>query len=90
MEPWQELQVGDRIRIVRLPSGIDDPGYVFPPETRELYTTLIARRRPLRICEICEHGLPWIRCQTRDEDGSWIYHYLAINDDSWVKVKPRG
>ena len=53
-EPWQQLRVGDRIRIVRLPSGVDAPGYTFHR---------IARRRSLRICEIDSSGLPWVECR---------------------------
>ena len=88
-EPWQSLKVGDRIRIVRLPSEIEKPGYVFPECTRRLYELLIKRGRPLRISEIDEWSIPWIWCRTKDEDGSWTHHALAVNDDSWVRVKPR-
>jgi hypothetical protein len=41
------------------------------------------------VYEIDEWGLPWIRCRFRRKDGSWEHHYLAIHDDSWVRVKPR-
>jgi hypothetical protein len=88
-EPWRQLRVGDRIRIVRLPSGVDTPGYRFHRDTRRLYNRLIARRRSLRICEIA-WGLPWIECRFKRKAGRWEYHYLAVNDDSWVRVKTRG
>ena len=88
-EMWRDLRVGDRIRIVRLPSGVDRPGYVFHPCTRRLYKKLIARRRPLRVYEIDEWGLPWIACRFRKEDDTWEHHFLAVNDDSWVRVKSR-
>ena len=90
LEPWRQLVVGDRVRIVRLPSGADAPGSLFHPETRELYCRLIARGRAVRIFQIDEHDLPWIRCRFRGDDGAWAHHWLAINDDSWVRVVPRG
>ncbi len=85
-EPWRELRVGDRVRVVRMPSGIDAPGYVFHRATRHLYQRLIDRRRSSRVFEVDERGLPWMRCRFRGKDGSWVYHWLAINDDSWVRV----
>ncbi len=88
-EPWRSLRVGDRIRIIRMPSGVDEPGYTFHRDTRSLYKRLIARGRSLRICEIDAWGLPWIRCKFHRKDGRWEYHSLAVNDDSWVRVKHR-
>jgi hypothetical protein len=88
-EPWRELRVGDRIRVVRMPSGVDAPGYIFHRDTRRLYKRLIERRRSLRICRIDDWGLPWIRCQFKRKDGRWEYHSLAVNDDSWVLVQRR-
>ena len=92
-EPWRELRVGDRIRIVRLP-GREVLGYVLHPETRQLYERLVATRKVLRIREIDEDGLPWIkcrfeiRCRSKDADRScqWEHHFLAVNDDSWEWV----
>lgn len=89
MEPWRDLQVGDRVRIVRLPIGVDEPGYTFHDCTRKLYRNLIARGRSVRVCRIDDWGLPWIRCRFRRKDGRWEHHSLAIADDSWVRVKPR-
>ena len=88
-EPWRRLRVGDRVRIVRLPTGIDAPGYFLHPETRQLYLRLIAGRRSHRIVEIDEWGLPWIHSKQRDSRHGWIYHSLALNDDSWVRVRRR-
>ena len=88
-EPWRELRVGDLIRIVRLPTGVDTPGYTFHPCTRRLYKRLIARRRPLRVCRIDQWGAPWVRCRFRCKDGLWEHHSLAVNDDSWIRVKRR-
>jgi hypothetical protein len=89
-ERWCDLRVGDRIRIVRLPSEWNLPGYHVPPCTKRLYQRLIARRRSVRISEIDELGLPWIRCQFRSRSGGWEYHFLAVNDDSWVRIKSSG
>jgi hypothetical protein len=36
-EPWQDLRVGDRIRIVRMPYDAVTPGYTIMPETRRLF-----------------------------------------------------
>jgi hypothetical protein len=89
VEQWRELRVGDRIRIVRMPTGVDAPGYTSHRDTRRLYQRLIARRRSSRVFEIDDWGLPWIRCRFCRKHGIWEYHSLAINDDSWVRVKPR-
>jgi hypothetical protein len=72
-----------------MPSDADAPGYFFAPETRRLYQRLIARRRPLRVFQIDEYGLPWVACRFRLPDGRWEHHWLAVNDDSWGRVKSR-
>jgi hypothetical protein len=81
---WRDLRVGDRIRIVRLPTGWERPGYHVPPATRRLYRLLIDRHRPVRVYEIDQSGLPWIHCRFQKRGGSWEHHFLAVNDDSWV------
>jgi len=88
-ETWRKLKVGDCVRLVRMPSGIDAPGYTFHPETRRLYKRLIARNRPVRVFEIDDWGLPWISCRFRRKNGGWEYHALCIDDDSWVLVRSR-
>jgi hypothetical protein len=87
-EPWRSLRVGDMVRIVRMPSEVDASGYVFPRMTRQLYKRLIERKRPVRVCEVA-YGAPWISCRFRRKDGRGEYHSLAIDDDSWVRVKHR-
>src|SRR5437660_3280918 len=77
VESWRKLRVGDRIRLVRLPSEFNQPGYYLHRETRQVYKRLIERRRPLRVYKIDEWGLPWIRCRFRRKDGSWEYNSLA-------------
>jgi hypothetical protein len=88
-DSWRRLRIGDLIRIVRMPSGVDEPGYTFHPDTRRLYKKLIARRRAVRVFRITEDKLPWIHCRFQRENGAWEYHWLAVNDDSWVRVKRR-
>ena len=88
-EPWQKLRVGDRVRIVRLPIYADIPGRSFHRETRLLYENLIARRRAVRVYKIDKSGLPWVFCKFKLKNGTWDHHYLAINDDSWMPVRPR-
>jgi len=88
-EPWRKLKVGDRIRMVKMPSGVDAPGYTFHADTRRLYKRLIARRRSVRVFEIDKWGLPWISCRFRMTNGRWEFHILAVNDDSWVLVRYR-
>ena len=83
-EPWRKLNVGDRIRIVRMPS--DEPTMF--PETRRLFKQLIARNRPSRIFWIDEYKHPWIQCRIREKNG-WRLHWLAVNDDSWEPVRKR-
>ena len=88
-ESWRDLRVGDRIRIVRLPTAWGQRGYHVPPCTRRLYMRLIQRRRPVRVYRIDDWGLPWIACRFRRRNGAWVYHFLDINDDSWVRVRKR-
>jgi hypothetical protein len=72
-----------------MPSGADARGYTFHRDTRRLYQLLIDRRTPVRVFEVDEDNLPWIRCRFRLKDGRWEHHWLAINDDSWVRVRRR-
>jgi hypothetical protein len=89
LDNWRNLRVGDRIRIVRMASGVDALGYTFSKETRQLYDLLIARGRSVRVYRIDDDGLPWIRCRFRRKNGLWEHHWLAVNDDSWVRVQHR-
>ncbi len=86
---WRDLRVGDRIRLVAMPSEFAQSGYLLPPCTRRVYERLIARRRPVRIYRIDEWGLPWVRCNFREEDGRRGYHSLAFNHDGWERVRRR-
>jgi hypothetical protein len=88
-QPWKDLRVGDRIRLVAMPPEWDAPGYHLPACTRNLVRRLIARRRPLRIYEVDDAGAPWVQCRFRLRSGQWDHHFLAITQGGWVRVKPR-
>lgn len=88
-EAWRNLRVGDRVRIVRLPSDPRRPNWQFHSDTRKFYKWLIQRRRSVRVYWIDEYGQPWIRCRRTFPNGHWIWSMLAIRDDSWVRVRPR-
>jgi hypothetical protein len=79
-EPWRDLRVGGRLRVVRFPSDWGRPGYHVPPRTRRPYRRPIERGRPVRVYEVNEGGLPWVRCRFRLAEG-WEHHSLAVNED---------
>ena len=83
---WQDLRIGDRIRITHIPSEFLQPNYRFPDETRTLYELLIERGEILTVDQICDHGLPWISYDETLDDGTTSYHSLAVNDTSWELV----
>ena len=79
-ETWRNLRVGDKIRIVRIPSLFSaqrdhdgDWG-----ETFSLHQHLIATEEILAIDQIDEEGRPWIDYQWQETS-----HALAMDDDSW-------
>jgi hypothetical protein len=76
------LRVGDRIRILAVPSK-EVAGYYFE-NTWTLYERLVAERIVLDVFEIDELGSPWVRCRVGD---SPCDEYLAISDyDIWERV----
>jgi hypothetical protein len=88
-EPWRDLHVGDFVRFVQMPSEVTAPGYRFPPMTRRLYKKLIEHKRPTRISSIDDCGRPCITYRFREKNGVLHRHILAVDDDSWVRVKHR-
>ena len=87
-ESWQDLRVGERIRLVAMPSEFAGADCEVHPDTQRVYGRLIATRRVLRINEIDERGLPWIAVQFREDDGRMGDHDLAFNHDGWVRLDP--
>jgi hypothetical protein len=86
---WRQLRVGDKIRLVEMPSEFRQTGYYVHRDTIAVYKKLLARRRPLRVWQIDRDGLPWIRCWFRRPNGRWEHHYLAVNHSGLVRVKSR-
>ena len=82
---WRTLQVGDRVRMVELPT----PSGTFREwplhaETRRAYRYLLQRTRPLVVCEIDEYGCPWVQfrlCgkQGRANKGRMERHSMMLN-----------
>ena len=84
-EPWRNLQIGDRVRFVRLREGW------MHEETRVVYEALIATGIVLTVEEIDNFGHPWtesfeIAVTGTITTGSGIGHTLALNDESWERV----
>lgn len=88
-EDWRKLQVGDRVRFVRLPTEFSQPGYFVHKDTLRLYKRLIARRRSTQVAYLDDWQRPVICYRFIGKSGRMEYHSLIIDDDSWVRVKPR-
>ncbi|MEX2121804.1 MAG: hypothetical protein WD847_19635 [Pirellulales bacterium] len=88
-ELWRSLKVGDRIRLVHMPTEFSQKEYLIHRDTLRAYRRLIARQRSLRICEIDEGGCPWIQFRFKKKDARWEHHWLLLNHDGLVKVRPR-
>lgn len=84
-EKWKTLRVGDKIRIVRIPSLFSAPRYHDGDwdETFAFYEHLITGEHTLTIAHIDEDERPWIEFETTDSDGAIESHSLAVDDDSW-------
>ena len=85
-EPWRDLRVGDRIRVVRMPSGYDEGGCCVHEDTVALYRHLVEQGTILTISRIGDPDLPWIEYRWVLGGGDVEYHYLAMNDDSWERA----
>lgn len=77
---WQELQVGDKVLLVTLPSEFHQPDYYIHKDTLRIYKRILARNKPLRICEI-KDGLPWVQIRLTTKAGKKEWHFLAFNHD---------
>ncbi len=87
-QDWKTLALGDRIRIVRIPSLFNEPHYHNGDweETFALYRHLIAEQEILTVAEFDEFGVPWIEYESTDNDGTKVANGLALDDDSWERV----
>ena len=87
-QDWRTLKLGDKIRIVRIPSLFSKPHYDNGEweETFALYRQLVAEQAILSIAELDEFGRPWIEFESTDKDGAKVSNALAIDDDSWERV----
>lgn len=88
IKSFRGLRVGDRVRLVEMPAKYR-LGYNIHPETWRLYKRLLARGRSMRICEIDDWGMPWIRCRFRRKNGRWVHHGLGLDEMGWVLVEQR-
>ena len=87
---WKRLRVGDKVRIVSIPTG-DQAQYERDkdPFTVRLFWRLIRKRSVITIFKIDEFGSPWFGYKFRNGRGTMEYHYLSIRDnESWVLVRP--
>ena len=86
-EIWRQLRIGDRIRLVEIPTDLDWGALL--PETKQAYRYLVERRRPLTVFMIDEYGFPWIRFWFRRRNGQIRHDWLAINHGGLAIVKAR-
>ncbi len=84
-DDWRQLRVGDRVRIIRMPTDFSRPGYYVHENTVALYQHLIDEGCIVVVTEIDDQGLPRIEFEWETAEGT-EYHGLAINDDSWERV----
>jgi hypothetical protein len=87
-ELWRRLRVGDRIRLLRLPTDFFDWRSLHR-ETKEAYRYLLNRRTPLRVFQIDEYGFPWVEFQFRDKSGKMRHDWMAMNHGGIAIVKAR-
>ena len=84
------LKIGDRIRLLRVPTGdlaqrereqhegVEDAGW-----TADTIERILAQDPVVTICEI-EHGHPWFSYELRTPTGEVEQHWIAImEDESW-------
>src|SRR5262245_51754892 len=87
--PLRDLKIGDRVRLVHFPHEYLPP-HTLNREPTQLYARVLARGRAVRVYKVDEMGLPWIKCQFRQRNGKWEYHFLLIGTESgWTQLRQR-
>lgn len=84
--PTPTLRLGDRVRIVRLPTELDKPvGKLSPTyrKARKLVERLIAGGKSFVVREVDEDGVARIHVRERRADGGISHHSLGLIDDTW-------
>jgi len=87
-----KLRVGDRIRLLAVPSadlsqrereirdGLEDAGW-----TADTIERILAQQPIVTISSIDEYGSPWFEVELTENDGQIAHHSIAImDDDSWA------
>jgi hypothetical protein len=74
---WRSLQLGDNIRITRMPSEVWAPH----GETKAQFEYLVHSRLVVKVARIDEMGYPWIEYTRLSDEGAMIYESMMINHD---------
>ena len=75
-----------------MPTEFCRDSYQLHRDTYLTYQKLIERGRAgcsVRVSDIDDWKMPWVRFQLRSKDGRIEYHSMLINHDGWVLVKHR-
>lgn len=92
MPSWRDLQVGDRIVLLTLPT------VPLEAETERFYQRLVAEQAVLTVCQIDDWGHPVVEYVEVEPEankaeantaGEPTYHWLSIDQtDCWRQVNP--
>ena len=93
--PPTKLQVGDRIRILRVPDADlkqrDDEvarGAEMAGHTADTIDRIVAENSIVKIWQIDEFGYPWYEVSLIANNGEFDEHTLMVYDDgTWEKVE---
>ena len=86
---WKRLKIGDRVRLVDMPTEFSRPDCFVHRHTLRAYRRVIARGRPQRIFQIDAWGTPWISFRFKMKNGRWQHHWLVVNHDGLILDRPR-
>lgn len=94
MPDHTRLQIGDRIRLLRVPAadlaqrererreGVEDAGW-----TADTIERILAQDPVVVISSIDEYGVPWFEYELKGVGGEVEHHSIAIMDDeSWRRA----